>query len=62
MSYEASATIVVMRSRSLNVSTLCIFGLFAWLFFLEEGFCGEAFLFLVVSDSSIGFLGGVTSP
>jgi hypothetical protein len=59
---EVSETAAMMKSMSSIVSTVCICGLVALDFFHDVGFVGETFLFLEVSASSIGSLGGVTSP
>jgi hypothetical protein len=62
ISFEVSDTAVMMRSISSTVSTVSNGGLLARDFFHNEGFFGEPFLFLDVSISVRGFLGGVTLP
>jgi hypothetical protein len=62
ISSEVFETAAMMKSMSSIVSTVCICGLVALEFFHEVGFVGETFIFLEVSASSIGSLGGVTSP
>jgi hypothetical protein len=49
----------MMKSKSSTVSTVFILVTVALVFFREEGFGGETFLFFKGSTSS---LGGVTSP
>jgi hypothetical protein len=62
ISSDVSDTMMMMRSMSSTVSTVCNLGLLALDFFRDEGFMGETFLFLDVSASSRGSLGSVTSP
>jgi hypothetical protein len=62
ISFEASDTAAIMKSKSLTVRKFYIFGLTTLDFFYDVSFIGETFLFLDISASSREFLGSVTSP
>jgi hypothetical protein len=62
ISSEVFERTTMMKSMSSIVSTVCNCGLVFLDFFHNVGFMGETFLFLEVSASSIGSLGGVTLP
>jgi hypothetical protein len=62
ISSDVSDTNTMMRLISSTMSIVYSLGLLAFEFFHDVGFIGETFLFLDVSTSSSGFLGGVTSP
>jgi hypothetical protein len=62
ISYEAYDTSMIMKSRSLTMSTICIFDLLSLEFFHDVGFIGETFIFLDVFASSRGLLSNVTLP
>jgi hypothetical protein len=62
ISFEASDITTIMKSKSSTMNTVCNFSLLSLDFFRDVSFVGEIFLFLDVSSSSRGFLGGVTSP
>jgi hypothetical protein len=62
MSYEASATVVMIKSKSSTMSIVYILVKVSLDFFQKVGFMGETFLFFKGSSSSAGSLGGVTSP
>jgi hypothetical protein len=62
ISFFVSEMVVMMRSISSTVSIVYNLGLLALDFFCNEGFMGETFLFLDVSASSMGSLGGFTPP
>jgi hypothetical protein len=59
ISIEASLRAVMMKSKSSGVSVVYILVTVALVFFWEEGFGGETFLFFKGPASS---LGSVTSP
>jgi hypothetical protein len=62
ISSKVSSIVLMLRSISSTLSTLFDQGLLVQVFFLDEGFCRETFLFFDVSTSISGSFGGVTLP
>jgi hypothetical protein len=62
MSYEASDTSAMMKSKPSIVSTVRSFNLLSLDLFCDVGFVGETFILFDGYASSRGFHGGVTLP
>jgi hypothetical protein len=62
ISSNVSDIAAMMRPISSTVSIVCNLGLLDFDFFPDVGFVGETSIFLDVSTSSRGSLGGITSP